>query len=125
MSADAGALRSLLGLIAEDESAIKLAREGGHAFVSSSLRPYLIAAMSELRSRDPGFSPSFMVIGSTSGGMSFGEAFFRSLPASGDSQRPPSVRRAPRAAWLANYPPQKPILDAQAESSLERKWVKA
>ena len=48
MSADAGALRSLLGLIAEDESALKLAREGGHAFVSSSLRPYLIAALSEL-----------------------------------------------------------------------------
>src|SRR5271154_6796821 len=38
------ALRSLLGLIAGDASAERLAREGGHAFVSSSLRPYPIAA---------------------------------------------------------------------------------
>jgi transcription-repair coupling factor (superfamily II helicase) len=41
------ALRSLLGLIEEDASAERLAREGGHAFVSSSLRPYTIAALAD------------------------------------------------------------------------------
>ncbi len=43
----AGALRTLLGLIEDDEPARRLAEEGGHAFVSASLRPYLIAALSE------------------------------------------------------------------------------
>src|ERR1035437_4789346 len=41
-------LRSLLGLIGDDESAKRLAGEGGHAFVSGALRPYLIAAVAEL-----------------------------------------------------------------------------
>jgi transcription-repair coupling factor (superfamily II helicase) len=41
------ALRSLLGLIEEDASAQRLAREGGHAFVSASLRPYAIAALAD------------------------------------------------------------------------------
>src|SRR4030081_1718925 len=41
------ALRSLLGLIEDDPAAKTLAREGGHAFVSASLRPYLIAALSD------------------------------------------------------------------------------
>src|SRR5450631_2897566 len=48
MSTGEGALRSLLGLIEEDEQALRLAREGGHAFVSSSLRPYVIAALADL-----------------------------------------------------------------------------
>ena len=65
----------------------------------------MIAAMSDLREQDPGFIPELAVIGTTSGGMSNGEAFFRSLPASGS--------RATRASWLANYNPQKPVLDAQ------------
>ncbi|HEV2998613.1 MAG TPA: CarD family transcriptional regulator, partial [Solirubrobacteraceae bacterium] len=39
------ALRSLLGLLEEDPAAGRLAREGGRAFVSSALRPYLIAAL--------------------------------------------------------------------------------
>jgi transcription-repair coupling factor (superfamily II helicase) len=42
------ALRTLLGLLTEDEPALALAREGGHAFVSAALRPYLIAALAEL-----------------------------------------------------------------------------
>ena len=41
------ALRSLLGLIEDDPIASTLAREGGHAFVSASLRPYLIAALAD------------------------------------------------------------------------------
>jgi transcription-repair coupling factor (superfamily II helicase) len=48
MAAGAPALRTLLGLAQEDEAPARLAREGGHAFVSASLRPYMIAALSEL-----------------------------------------------------------------------------
>ena len=66
----------------------------------------LMAAMRETAAGDPGFRPEFMVIGTTSGGMSFGEAFYR---AQVEHRRPPQ-----RAAWLANYSPQKPVLDAQA-----------
>jgi transcription-repair coupling factor (superfamily II helicase) len=43
-----GALRSLLGLLEDDEQSLTLAREGGHAFVSSSLRPYVIAALADI-----------------------------------------------------------------------------
>jgi transcription-repair coupling factor (superfamily II helicase) len=48
MAAAAPVLRTLLGLAHEDEAPARLAREGGHAFVSASLRPYMIAALSEL-----------------------------------------------------------------------------
>jgi transcription-repair coupling factor (superfamily II helicase) len=41
------ALRTLLGLAEEDEAPSRLAREGGHAFVSASLRPYVIAALTD------------------------------------------------------------------------------
>jgi transcription-repair coupling factor (superfamily II helicase) len=41
------ALRSLLGRIEDDPSAVALARDGGRAFVSAALRPYLIAALAE------------------------------------------------------------------------------
>jgi transcription-repair coupling factor (superfamily II helicase) len=41
------ALRSLLGAIEQDPAALRLANEGGHAFVSSSLRPYMIAALAD------------------------------------------------------------------------------
>jgi transcription-repair coupling factor (superfamily II helicase) len=42
------ALRSLLAHIEEDPAALALSRDGGNAFVSSSLRPYLIAALAEV-----------------------------------------------------------------------------
>ena len=63
----------------------------------------LIAAARELRALDPRFAPEEVIIGATGGGMTFGEAFFRSLAKSGADRR--------RAAWLANYNPQKPVLD--------------
>jgi transcription-repair coupling factor (superfamily II helicase) len=44
----AAALRTLLGLVQDDEQALRLAREGGHAFVSSAMRPYVIAALAEI-----------------------------------------------------------------------------
>jgi transcription-repair coupling factor (superfamily II helicase) len=42
------ALRPLLARISEDPAALALARDGGHAFVSSSLRAYLIAALADV-----------------------------------------------------------------------------
>jgi 3-oxoacyl-[acyl-carrier-protein] synthase II len=63
------------------------------------------AALDELLGRDPGFKPDLTVIGTTSGGMSFGEDYYRAV------HRQRSLRRSPE--WLANYPPQKPVLDAQ------------
>jgi transcription-repair coupling factor (superfamily II helicase) len=57
-----GSLRSLLGLIEGDESALALAREGGHAFVSSSLRPYLIAALADF-DEDSRARPTLVVVG--------------------------------------------------------------
>ncbi len=62
MAPAAPSLRLLLGLIEQDESARTLAGEGGHAFVSQALRPYLIAALADAdenaRSR-----PTLVVVG--------------------------------------------------------------
>src|SRR5205823_12072889 len=62
MAAELHALRTLLGLVADDESALRLARDGGHAFVSAALRPYLVAALAELA--DPARArPTLVVVG--------------------------------------------------------------
>ena len=47
------ALRSLLGTLDQDPAAVRLAREGGHAFVSASLRPYVIAALADRGAERP------------------------------------------------------------------------
>jgi 3-oxoacyl-[acyl-carrier-protein] synthase II len=65
----------------------------------------MIAALSELLEQDRQFDPQLTVIGTTSGGMSFGQDYYRAL----HDHR--NARRAPE--WVANYPPQKPVLDAQ------------
>ncbi len=52
-------LRPLLALAADDPQTGALAREGGRAFVSSSLRPYLVAALLD---RDPD-RPAIVVAG--------------------------------------------------------------
>jgi len=44
------------------------------------------------------------VIGTTSGGMSYGESYYRSLA------RGENLRHSP--TWIANYPAQKPVIDA-------------
>jgi transcription-repair coupling factor (superfamily II helicase) len=62
MASGEGALRSLLGLAQEDEQTLRLAREGGHAFVSGSLRPYLIAALAEI-DEDALARPTLVVVG--------------------------------------------------------------
>jgi 3-oxoacyl-[acyl-carrier-protein] synthase II len=65
----------------------------------------MIAALGEALSQDLQFKPELTVIGTTSGGMSFGEDYYRSLHRHGDLRHSPS--------WIANYPPQKPVIDAQ------------
>jgi transcription-repair coupling factor (superfamily II helicase) len=62
MATASTALRSLLGLIEQEESAMRLAREGGHAFVSSSLRPYLIAALADV-GESARARPTLVVVG--------------------------------------------------------------
>src|SRR5271167_3999373 len=62
MSTETASLRSLLGLIEEDGSARRLAGEGGHAFVSRALRPYMIAALSD-RDESSRARPTLVVVG--------------------------------------------------------------
>jgi 3-oxoacyl-[acyl-carrier-protein] synthase II len=54
--------------------------------------------------QDKQFEPQFAVIGTTSGGMSFGEDYYRALVHNG------KLRNVP--AWIANYTPHKAVTDA-------------
>ena len=65
----------------------------------------MIAALAEALAQAPGFEAELTVVGTTSGGMTFGEEYYRSLRAGG------SLRHA--ASLIANYTPQKPVVDAQ------------
>src|SRR5438876_4888699 len=65
----------------------------------------MIYALKEALTQEPRFKPELTVIGTTSGGMSYGEDYYRSLYRHG------SLRDSP--AWIANYPAQKPVIDAQ------------
>lgn len=62
-------------------------------------------ALAETLQHAAGFVPELTVVGTTSGGMSFGEEYYRTLCAHRRSRHTPSL--------IANYVPQKPILDAQ------------
>jgi 3-oxoacyl-[acyl-carrier-protein] synthase II len=66
----------------------------------------MILALGEALAQAPGFQPELSVVGTTSGGMSFGEEYYRGL----EGERT-SSRRA--ASLIANYTPQKPVMDAQ------------
>jgi 3-oxoacyl-[acyl-carrier-protein] synthase II len=65
----------------------------------------MVLALEEALEQAPGFQPELSVVGTTSGGMTFGEEYYRGLKGG---------RSGPRAASLiANYTPQKPVMDAQ------------
>ena len=66
----------------------------------------MILALKETMEQAGDFKPELTVVGTTSGGMTFGEQYYRSLKANGDS-----ARHAP--TLIANYTPQKPVMDAQ------------
>ncbi|MGH8093492.1 MAG: beta-ketoacyl-[acyl-carrier-protein] synthase family protein [Chthoniobacterales bacterium] len=70
-----------------------------------------IAALAELLEQAPQFRPQLTVVGTTSGGMSFGEQYYRALGQAGTR-----LARAPE--WIANYPPQKSAVDALAACGL-------
>jgi transcription-repair coupling factor (superfamily II helicase) len=58
----ADALRTLLGIAHDDEQTQKLSSEGGHAFVSSALRPYAIAALADIGPAERA-RPTLVVVG--------------------------------------------------------------
>ncbi|MDP9003676.1 MAG: beta-ketoacyl-[acyl-carrier-protein] synthase family protein [Verrucomicrobiota bacterium] len=66
----------------------------------------MILALQEALEQAPGFQPQLSVVGTTSGGMTFGEEYYRGLKSGRTSNR-----RA--ASLIANYTPQKPVMDAQ------------
>ena len=70
----------------------------------------VIAAVQQALAMDPPFQPEMAIIGTTSGGMSYGENYYRALQGHG------RLRDAP--AWIANYPPQKPVINALEASNL-------
>ena len=65
----------------------------------------MICALAELLEQAPDFRPQLTVVGTTSGGMSFGEQYYRAL-------QQPEARTPHLPTWIANYPPQKPAVDA-------------
>ncbi len=65
----------------------------------------MIRTLAELLEQAPDFYPELTVIGTTSGGMSFGEQYYRAL-------QQPEAHMPKLPAWIANYPPQKPAVDA-------------
>ena len=64
----------------------------------------MIEGLREALTQEPQFKPELTVIGTTSGGMSYGESYYRSLA------RGENLRHSP--TWIANYPAQKPVIDA-------------
>jgi 3-oxoacyl-[acyl-carrier-protein] synthase II len=66
----------------------------------------MIVALGEALAQAPGFQPELSIVGTTSGGMTFGEEYYRGLKGGRIS-----TRRA--ASLIANYTPQKPVMDAQ------------
>lgn len=93
------------GDLSEDRGANS--RQGARLHPASRM---MIAATRETMAADPEFRPELLVIGTTSGGMSFGQEFYRSQVG--------RQKAHGRAAWLANYLPHKPVVDAQEACGL-------
>jgi 3-oxoacyl-[acyl-carrier-protein] synthase II len=64
----------------------------------------MMRALKEALTQDRSFEPEFAVVGTTSGGMSFGEDYYRSLFGN------QNLRNVP--GWIANYSPHKAVADA-------------
>jgi 3-oxoacyl-[acyl-carrier-protein] synthase II len=83
----------------------------------------MILALREALAYAPQFAPELTVVGTTSGGMTFGEAYYRALARrkrpNAESGTPNVERPLPLATLIANYPPQKAIADAQAACGIE------
>jgi 3-oxoacyl-[acyl-carrier-protein] synthase II len=66
----------------------------------------MILALKETLDQAGDFEPELTVVGTTSGGMTFGEQYYRGLKTNELSSRH-------AARLIANYTPQKPVMDAQ------------
>jgi len=88
-----------------DEPLLKEQHETNRAKRLHRASHMMIRALSEAVAQRPGFNPELTVIGTTSGGMSYGEDYYRSLC------RNENLRHSP--TWVANYTAQKPVIDAQ------------
>jgi 3-oxoacyl-[acyl-carrier-protein] synthase II len=88
-----------------DERLLDRRCNGAHARRRHRASHMVIQALGEALTQEPQFKPELTVVGTTSGGMSYGEDYFRSL------NRNSSLRHSP--TWIANYPAQKPVIDAQ------------
>ena len=88
-----------------DERLLNRRYNGAHARRWHRASHMVIQALGEALKQEPQFKPELTVVGTTSGGMSYGEDYFRSL------NRNSSLRHSP--TWIANYPAQKPVIDAQ------------
>jgi 3-oxoacyl-[acyl-carrier-protein] synthase II len=65
----------------------------------------MVTALGEALEQAPGFEPELCVVATTSGGMTFGEKYYRNLTRRLSSRA--------MASLIANYAPQKAVLDAQ------------
>jgi 3-oxoacyl-[acyl-carrier-protein] synthase II len=86
----------------------QLAANGGSARKTKRVHRaarMMIAALDEAMQQAPGFQPELTVVGTTSGGMTFGEEYYRALHA--------NSRLRDAASLIANYTPQKAVMDAQ------------
>ncbi len=88
-----------------DERLLSNRSKGGRAQRLHRASHMMISALGEALAQSPQFKPELTVVGTTSGGMSYGEDYFRALNRHG------SLRHSP--TWIANYPSQKPVIDAQ------------
>src|SRR5437773_5400778 len=88
-----------------DEPLLKEQHETNRAKRLHRASRMMIRALSEAVAQRPGFNPELTVIGTTSGGMSYGEDYYRSLCLNENLRHSPT--------WVANYTAQKPVIDAQ------------
>ena len=88
-----------------DERLLDRPRDGVRARRLHRASHMMIEALREALTQEPQFDPELTVIGTTSGGMSYGEDYYRSLA------RGENLRHSP--TWIANYPAQKPVIHAQ------------
>jgi 3-oxoacyl-[acyl-carrier-protein] synthase II len=88
-----------------DERLLSNRSEAGRAQRLHRASHMMISALGEALAQSPQFKPELTIVGTTSGGMSYGEDYLRAL------NRHDSLRHSP--TWIANYPAQKPVLDAQ------------
>jgi len=88
-----------------DERLLKEQHEANRAQRLHRASHMMIRALTEAMTQRSDFKPELTVIGTTSGGMSYGEDYYRSV------RRHGNLRHAP--TWIANYPAQKPVIDAQ------------